>query len=424
MPELLVEPAALAVGLSTALRRAGVAVPPERSARLAAALRLVPPTSREPLYWTARVALASGPADLPVFDAVFSALFDGMLDPAETRGDPNASPAIGSEPRARPAGPEARLVDGSPPGGPSSTSIGDGPPGDGPEREAVLAVASDLERLATTSFADLPAEDVEAVRRLVRRIVLATPARRTRRTTASSRPGERLDLRRTLRAAQRSGGDPVRLVHRRRRVRPRRLVLLCDVSGSMEAYTRIYLSLLQGAVSGARAEGFVFSTRLTRLTHQLSVRDPDSALALAAKAAPDWAGGTRLAGSLRRFLDDHGRRGLARGAVVVVLSDGWAQEEPELVAEQMARLRRLAHRIVWVNPRKAAPGFAPLVGGMAAALPYCDAFVSGHSLAALEEVAAAVAAPLSRVPSPVRSPALGPPPPVSPTSLPPRKRNP
>lgn len=422
VPDLLVEPAALAVGLATALRRAGVAVPPERSARLAAALRLVPPISREPLYWTARVALASGPADLPVFDAVFSALFDGMLDPAETRGDPNAPPAVGSEPRVRPANPDARPVDGSAPEGPSSATSSDGPPGDGPEREAVLAVASDLERLASTSFADLPAEDVEAVRRLVRRIVLATPARRTRRTMASLRPGERLDLRRTLRAAQRSGGDPVRLIHRRRRVRPRRLVLLCDVSGSMEAYTRIYLSLLQGAVSGARAEGFVFSTRLTRLTHQLSVRDPDSALALAAKAAPDWAGGTRLAGSLRRFLDDHGRRGLARGAVVVVLSDGWAQEEPELVAEQMARLRRLAHRIVWVNPRKAAPGFAPLVGGMAAALPYCDAFVSGHSLAALEEVAAAIAAPSSRsrhAPSPPPLGSLS----VPPTSLPPRKRN-
>ena len=432
MSELLVEPAALAVGLSTALRRAGVAVPPERSARLAAALRLVPPTSREPLYWTARVALASGPADLPVFDAVFAALFDGMLDPAETRGDPNAPPAVGSEPRARPANPDARQVDGTAPEGPSSATGSDGPAGDGPDREAVLAVASDLERLQEVAFADLPAGDVEAVRRLVRRIVLATPARRTRRTTASSRPGERLDLRRTLRAAQRSGGDPVRLVHRKRRVRPRRLVLLCDVSGSMEAYTRIYLSLLQGAVSGARAEGFVFSTRLTRLTHQLSGRDPDSALALAAKAAPDWAGGTRLAGSLRRFLDDHGRRGLARGAVVVVLSDGWAQEEPELVAEQMARLRRLAHRIVWVNPRKAAPGFAPLVGGMAAALPYCDAFVSGHSLAALEEVAAAVAAPLSRGAASLSSPALAspprPPPPVppsmSPTSSPPRKRNP
>lgn len=427
MPELLVEPASLAVGLSTALRSAGVAVPPERSARLAAALRLVPPTSREPLYWTARVALASGPADLPVFDAVFSALFDGMLDPAETRGDPNAPPAVGSEPRQRPADPGAQPVDGSAPGGPSSTSSGNGPPGDGPEREAVPAVASDVERLASTSFADLPVEDVEAVRRLVRRIVLSTPARRTRRTAVSSRPGERLDLRRTLRAAQRSGGDPVRLVHRRRRQRPRRLVLLCDVSASMEPYTRVYLSLLQGAVSGAHAEGFVFSTRLTRLTSQLSVRDPDSALALAAKAAPDWAGGTRLAASLRRFLDDYGRRGLARGAVVVVLSDGWAQEEPSLVAEQMARLRRLAHRIVWVNPRKVAPGFAPLVGGMAAALPYCDAFVSGHSLEALEEVAEAVRTPLScsrSASTACRAAPAAVSPSVPPMSSPPRKRNP
>jgi hypothetical protein len=128
------------------------------------------------------------------------------------------------------------------------------------------------------------------------------------------------------------------------------------------------------------------------LTRQLSLRDPDQALARAAATAPDWAGGTRLAESLHRFIDEHGRRGLARGAVVVILSDGWAQDDPELVAAQMARLRRLAHRIVWVNPRKAARGYAPLVGGMAAALPYCDAFVSGHSLAALEQVAAAVGA--------------------------------
>jgi uncharacterized protein with von Willebrand factor type A (vWA) domain len=167
-------------------------------------------------------------------------------------------------------------------------------------------------------------------------------------------------------------------------------VLLCDVSGSMEPYTRVYLSLLQGAVAGARAEAFVFSTGLTRLTRQLSVRDPDQALALAGAAASDWAGGTRLAEGIGRFVADHGRRGLARGAVVVVLSDGWATDEPERVAEAMARLRRLAYRVVWVNPRKAAPGYAPLVGGMAAALPYCDAFVSGHSYAALEQVAAAV----------------------------------
>jgi uncharacterized protein with von Willebrand factor type A (vWA) domain len=167
-------------------------------------------------------------------------------------------------------------------------------------------------------------------------------------------------------------------------------VLLCDVSGSMEAFTRVYVTLLQTAVTGARAEAFVFATRLTRLTRQLAVRDPDLALARAAAAPPDWAGGTRLAAAVGRFVADHGRRGLARGAVVVVLSDGWSQDDPAAVAEAMGRLRRLAHRIVWVNPRRAAPGYEPLVGGMAAALPFCDAFVSGHSVAALEEVAAAI----------------------------------
>ena len=394
MPELLLEPASLAVGLSTALQRAGVAVPPERSVRFAQALRLVPPTSREPLYWSARVSLVSGRADLATFDAVFSALFDGRLDPADFRGDPGGPPPIGSEPRERPPRPDAREATAdSNPGGPALTSGGASNGDDGPDREAVLAAVSDAERLGSTAFADLSADEVASVRRLVRRIVLATPARSTRRTSPSSRQGERLDLRRTLRAAQRSGGDPVRLVRRRRRTQPRRLVLLCDVSGSMEPYTRVYLSLLQGAVSGAHAEAFAFSTRLTRLTRQLAVHDPDQALARAAAAAPDWAGGTRLAESLRRFVDDYGRRGLARGAVVVVLSDGWAHDDPELVGVQMARLARLAYRIVWVNPRKAARGFTPLVGGMAAALPHCDAFVSGHSLAALDEVAAAIRAP-------------------------------
>jgi len=261
---------------------------------------------------------------------------------------------------------------------------------DAGEHGLVPAAASDAERLRQVSFAALEAEEVAQMRRLVRRIALSTPVRRTRRTRAVQHRDGRLDLRRTVRAARRSAGDPVRLVYRHRRTRPRRLVLLCDVSGSMEPYARVLLSFLQGAVAGARAEAFVFSTRLTRITRQLAVGDPDQALARAAAATPDWSGGTRLADGLRSFVDDHGRRGLARGAVVLVLSDGWAQDDPELVAVQMARLRRLAATIVWVNPRKAAKGFAPLVGGMAAALPYCDAFVSGHSLAALEEVAAAI----------------------------------
>ncbi len=384
----------LAVGLTTAMHRAGLPASPERAVGLARALRLVPPTDRSALYWTCRVALVTDRGQLPVFDAVFSAVFDGMLDPADSRGDPTAPPAIGSEPHVRPAPPDRRPPADSPPSadgtGLSLPGEGDGEP---TERDVVVAAVSAEERLRTTSFADLTAEELADVRRVVRRIVLSTPERTSRRTGPTPRSGERLDLRRTVRAAHRTGGDPVRLVRRRRRTRPRRLILLCDVSGSMEPYTRVFLTLLQAAVAGARAEAFVFATRLTRLTRQLAARDPDQALARAAAASPDWAGGTRLADGVTRFVADHGRRGLARGAVVVILSDGWAQDDPEDVREAMARLRRLAHRIVWVNPRRAAPGYAPLVGGMAAALPFCDAFVSGHSLAALEEVAAAVRDP-------------------------------
>lgn len=386
---VIVEPAALVTALGTALTRAGVAVPVDRRQSLARALRLVPPTGRGALYWTCRSTLVTGPEQLGAFDAVFAAVFDGTLDPADSRGQAGAPPSIGSEPRqSSPAGPS---VDGLPGGG---TPGGGGQPAPGRPREVPVPVlASATERLAGTAFSALTPGELTEARQLVRRLRLVTPQARLRRTTASRRRGEHLDLRRTLRAARRSGGDPVRLVHRRPRTRHRRLVLLCDVSGSMQTVTRVYLTLLQAAVSGTRTEAFVFSTRLTRITRQLAGRHPDVALARAADAAPDWAGGTLLASCLRRFVDEYGRRGLARGAVVVVLSDGWSSEPPEAVGTQMARLSRLAERIVWVNPRKAAPGFAPLVGGMAAALPYCDAFVSGHSLSALDEVVRAVGAP-------------------------------
>lgn len=389
-----VEAASLAAGLVTALRRAGLSTSPDRAVRLAEALRLIPPVAREPLYWTCRVVLVSSREQVPVFDAVFAAVFDGRLDAADSRGATQAPPAIGSEARLRPSPPSGLtnapyvLHKASPPALlPGTERSGEGA---GPERDAILAMASAQERLHETSFAELSAEEVIQVRRLVREIVFATPARLSRRTRKSSHSSARLDIRSTVRAAQRHGSDATKLFYAHRRPRPRQLVLLCDVSASMEPYTRVFLSLLQGAVAGARAEAFVFSTRLTRLTRQLAVRNPDQALARAAASAPDWAGGTQIAESLRRFVDSHGRRGLARGAVVVVFSDGWAQDDPDLVARQMERLKRLAYRIVWVNPRKADVNYRPLVGGMAAALPYCDAFVSGHSYAALAEVAAAV----------------------------------
>ena len=199
-------------------------------------------------------------------------------------------------------------------------------------------------------------------------------------------------MRRTLRGSIRTGGDPIRLARRRRRVVPRRLVLLCDISGSMEPYARAYLQFLTCAAgSGPNAEAFVFATRLTRLTRALRSRSPERAIQRAAAAAPDWSSGTRIGDALKAFNDRHGRRGMARGALVVILSDGWERGDPALVAREMERLSRLAYRIVWVNPRAAASGFSPRAGGMAAALPHCDALVSGHSLDALDEVIEAIA---------------------------------
>jgi uncharacterized protein with von Willebrand factor type A (vWA) domain len=254
----------------------------------------------------------------------------------------------------------------------------------------VLAMSRE-ERLHEASFAALEPEELERIRRLAAALVLATPLRPGRREQRSPHARDRLDMRRTVRAARRTGGDAVRLLHGAPRPRPRRLVLLCDVSASMESYTRVFLSFMQAAVITSRAEAFVFATRLTRLTRQLALRDPDLALERASAGAQDWAGGTRLADGIRAFIDDFGRRGAARGAIVVILSDGWAQDDPAEIGRQMARLSRLAHRIVWVNPRKAAPGYRPVTGGMAAALPYCDAFVSGHSFAALRELVQVIA---------------------------------
>ena len=223
---------------------------------------------------------------------------------------------------------------------------------------------------------------------LMTRIRLATRTRTTRRAQRARR-GEHIDLRRTLRGSLRTGGDPIRRAHRKRRVVRRRLVLLCDISGSMEPYARAYLQFLTCA--GKDAEAFVFATRLTRITRALATRSPERAIQRAAAAAPDWSSGTRIGDALREFNVRHGRRGMARGAVIVILSDGWERGDPALVGREMERLARLAYRIVWVNPRVSATGFVPRAGGMVAALPHVDALVSGHSLDALYEVADAIA---------------------------------
>ena len=253
-------------------------------------------------------------------------------------------------------------------------------------------LASDEELLGRKSFDALAPHELAQLYRLMSRLRLATPLRRTRRYEKGRR-GARIDMRRTLRGSLRTAGDPMRLARRRRRIAPRRLVLLCDISGSMEPYARAYLQFLACAAgTGPNAEAFVFATRLTRLTRALTSRYPERAIQRAAEAAPDWSSGTRIGDALKAFNDRHGRRGMARGAVIVILSDGWERGDPMLVGREMQRLARLAHRIVWVNPRVSSDSFSVQSGGMVAALPYCDALVSGHSFQALAEVAEAIGA--------------------------------
>jgi len=386
----VLETAAFSAGLGHALRRAGVEVPPDKSANLARALALVPPSSRSRLYWTCRTVLLRGEEQIPVFNAVFSALFDGMLDPADTRGEKNAPPPVGSEPRARTAPETAAALPGEQKASSLQTVLPGSGDASGQDTDAVLVTASADESLHTRNFAGLTREELAEVSALARRITLATPHRLTRRSRRSPR-GAQLDLRRTTRSGLRSGGAAYRLFRAERTTAARRLVLLCDVSASMSAHTQVFLSLMQGAVGTSNAEAFVFSTGISRLTRQLDGRNADQALAAAAGSTAHWDSGTLLARCLRTFLDAYGRRGMARGAVVVVFSDGWTQDNPEDVRAQMARLRRLAYRIIWVNPRKAAPGYEPFAGGMAAALPFCDAFTSGHSYDSLAELPTALA---------------------------------
>ncbi len=385
---------AVAGAFSQRLHRAGLPMTAERAASFAHSLTLVRPVSRRRLYWTARAVFVSDRAQLRTFDAVFAEVFGSGGAEARAEDLPEQVLTAPAPPDDRPEPDQEVSVEPSDTAlsSPASADRDAGP--DNPDaREVEVPLApSDEELLREKRFDALTPHELAHLYQLMARLQVATPMRRTRRAE-KYRHGARIDLRRTLRGSMRTGGDPIRLRRRRRRVLPRRMVLLCDISGSMEPYARTYLQFLTCAAGSARnAEAFVFATRLTRLTRALRSRNPERAIQNAAAAAPDWSSGTRIGDALKTFNDRHGRRGLARGAVVVILSDGWERGDPALVGREMERLARLAHRIVWVNPRAAADGFAPRAGGMAAALPYCDALVSGHSLGALDEVIEAIAA--------------------------------
>ena len=368
----------LVARFTAACRDAGLAVGPDRAERFARAVVTVAPTTTRRLRHCALATLVSDPAQAAlldrVFDRVFRALPDGPRD--EPRGDPNA-PAPGD------SAPDAGTGAGGTP------RAGSGPAEGRPRPGSVPLVAAATERLAAREFEALSPAELARLAGAMRALRVALPERRSRRTRRAVH-GDRIDLRATLRAAGRTAGDPVALARRQARTRPRRLVVLCDISGSLEPYARALIQLLYCAAGAERAEVFTFATRLTRLTRALARTTPAVALERAGRLAPDWSGGTRIGEALRSFNDEYGRPGTARGAVVLILSDGWDTGDPELVGREMARLRAVAHRVVWANPRTRHPGYRPLAGGMAAAWPYCDAVVSAHSVDALPDLLAAL----------------------------------
>lgn len=369
----------LAASFTAALHDAGIAVGPDRTRSFARALTLLAPSTTRELRHCALATLVSDPEQIELFDEVFREVFGGPADRGAQRGQP------GDPPRSFP-----NTVPGRIPGTRKDTADGRGRDADAQPRMApVPLAASPLDRLAGRDFADLSAEELARLSEVMRTLVLRTPTRPSRRRRTAHH-GARIDVRRTLSASRRTGGYPLRLRRFAPRARPRDLIVLCDISGSMEPYARAMLQLLYCAARATRAEVFTFATRLTRLTPVLRRGGPDDALARAGRAAPDWSGGTRIADCLAEFNERFGRRGMAHGAVVTLISDGWDTGAPADLATHMARLSRVAYRVVWVNPRTASPRYRPLVAGMAAALPYCDAVVSAHNLAALDDFTAAL----------------------------------
>lgn len=337
------------------------------------ALAAVDATSREESRLALRAVMCSARSELEMFEAAFAAVF-GVAGPGG--GD-------GLERLAELGGVERAVL-------PHAAVPGSAPAARAPERpeeRPVPSAWSDVELLRQIDFAEYEEADVVAARASLARLARRGPMRESRRLRPNRRRGHQPDLRRILRASLRTGGEPVRRAWRAPSRRPRPLVLVCDVSGSMSPYARMLLAYMHACVLvHRRVEAFAFGTRLTRITHELGRRDPSVALGRAREAVLDYAGGTRIGASIAELNRTHGRR-IGRGSVVVVLSDGWDRGDPELLSAEMARLRRTAFRVIWLNPLAAHPDYQPLTRGMRAAVPHTDELLAGSSLASLERLA-------------------------------------
>lgn len=357
----------LTVAFCRLLRAAGISTPVGNVILFMDAIGCFGLESRDDVYWAARATLIRRPEDIDLFDRAFAVFWERRHSsiPEEEMEAMRLTILLDDEDSNDDGSAEASLSDD----------------------ETITIRFSAVETLRAKDFSSYTSEELDEAQTLMQRMRLAGTPRRSYRQRPSRR-GTRPDVRRTVRASLRTGGEPIERRWTNSDERLRRLVLLIDISGSMEPYARALLRFVQAAVAGRqKVEAFSIGTRLTRLTRELGSRDPDRALGMAAIRVQDWSGGTRLGECVRAFNDLWGVRGMARGSIVVVLSDGWDRGDPELLAEQMQRLQRVSHRVVWVNPLKVTPGYAPLARGMAAALPHVDDFVEGHSLQAMERLA-------------------------------------
>jgi uncharacterized protein with von Willebrand factor type A (vWA) domain len=368
------EPDELLLGFSRALRAAGVPVTMDRAQSFLAAVAVVGLDDQRATYWAGRATLCASPDDLDRYDQVFSAWFVEQ-DTHGRRQQPQDLP-----PAAQASLDELEVAGGG--------EVDDDP---------LRAQASAAEVLRHRDIGEMSPLEKARLAQMFEQLRPRAPWRRARRRTEWHR-GE-IDAARTMRRMLARMGEPAEIVWRRRARRPRRVVLLVDVSGSMSPYADALLRLAHRYVvstgsGGATARGtevFTIGTRLTRVTRAMRLRDADRAIIAAGETVPDWSGGTRLGETLRIFLDRWGQRGLARGAVVVIFSDGWERGDTALLSEQMRRLHALAHRVVWVNPHVGKDGYQPVQQGIVAALVHVDDFVAGHSLATFAELIEVVA---------------------------------
>lgn len=386
-----VDRAAFASSLGLRLRHEGIAVPLRSIGVFVDALAAAAPDTRSRLNWLARITLVHHQDDLATFDIVFDAVFaDAVLslDPVARR---QAAATVIADDRPKTV-PGATSTGEQMSGLPWATLPNAAAPSGADADETDLALAerrpSDVEALADLPFAELTAPDRAMLGAWLETALVAWPTRRSRRS-APHPSGRRVALRSTLERSRRTGWEPVRLVRVRARPRPRRVVMLCDVSQSMQTYASAYLHLMRGAVLAADAEVFAFATSLTRLTVKLAHSSADAAVEAAAESVVDRFGGTRIATNVRALLASHHGEA-TRGSVVIIASDGWDSDPPDELGAVMERLHRRAHRVLWLNPRVSADGYAPMVGGMAAALPWCDELLPAHDLRALVDVAAAI----------------------------------